>query len=138
MIDSFELTVKLRELADKGLLSHLSVYAQWGAHNSPTVFHASVITIHGQGHHDSTDIVEAVLTAMEKAPKQAKRHTSARVNPDPAPAVEARSSTHLVEAPAQTPAPVVSKPVKPQAQQTTGKLQRVAGPVVPNLKDLWA
>src|ERR1700681_3648955 len=65
----------LKQMADAGKFSHLSVYAQWGAHNSPTVFHASFITPYGQGHADNTDPVAAIVEAVEKAPKQAQRHS---------------------------------------------------------------
>jgi hypothetical protein len=127
-----DLEAKLRDMADKGLLSHLSVYAQWGAHKSPTVFHASVITIHGQGHYESTDIVEAVLVAIEEAPKQARRHTPVVPNKDRPGRDVCTLSVPLA------PAPVVSQPVKPVRQQNDRKTPRgQTDTPVPNLMELF-
>jgi hypothetical protein len=131
-----DLEAKLRDMADKGLLSHLSVYAQWGAHKSPTVFHASVITIHGQGHHDSTDIVEAINTAMENAPKQARRHTPVVQIPSAVPR-EKPGSDRSQDGVPLAPAPVASKPVKPDRHQNDRKTPQGQDVVVPNLMSLF-
>lgn len=108
-----ELEAKLREMTEKGLLSHLSVYAQWGAHNFPTIFRASCITLHGQGHHESVDVVEAIREALEKAPYEPIKRV-------------------------QQPAPVVREPARPakalrEETRTTSQGQTS----VPNLMDLF-
>src|SRR5579864_139078 len=132
-----DLETKLRDMSDAGLLSHLSVYAQWGAHKSPTVFRASVITIHGQGHHDLTDIIEAILTAVEDAPNQAKRHTPVVQIPSAVPR-EKPGSDRSQDGVPLAPAPVVRQPVKPDRHQNDRKTPRGQTNIpVPNLMDLF-
>lgn len=60
---------KLRELTNAGLFSHLSVYSHWGNSKTPTMYKACLATIWGQSHAESTDPVDAVISAINKAPK---------------------------------------------------------------------
>ena len=130
----------LRTYAEAGKFSHLSVYAQWGAHNSPTVFHASFITPYGQGHGDSTDPVAAITEAIEKAPKQAQRHTPVvhqkEISSVRNPVVSATTDdsgplayASVMGQPSNTPKGLANTRIKPIRGQTDI--------VVPNLMELW-
>jgi hypothetical protein len=127
---------ELRQMAEQGKFVHLSVYAQWGAHNSPTVFHASFITPWGQGHADNIDPIAAITEAVHNAPKERQRHTPVHVKSSAQTLHIGLDSGHAVSH-AQAPAPVVSKPIKPARQQNDRKTPQGQDVVVPNLMELF-
>ena|SRR5579863_10518103 len=59
----------IQQLADAGLFSHLSIYAKWGTHNTPTIYHATMVTIWGQGHGEDENPLQAIEIAVSNAPK---------------------------------------------------------------------
>jgi hypothetical protein len=133
----------LRDYAEAGKFVHLSVYARWGAHNSPTVFHASFITPWGQGHSDNVDPVAAITEAVNNAPKERQRHT---------PVVHHKSSHqegHIApgarinpgEDVPLAPAPVRGQPVAPAKakdnNRKTPQGQDRGSVAVPNLMELF-
>ncbi len=130
----------LRAYAEAGKFSHLSVYAQWGAHNSPTVFHATFMTPWGQGHGSNTDPIAAMIEAVDKAPKAAQRQTPVvRTKVDDVQATAARDvGLTPTNSEPLAPAPVARQPNKvARPSQTVRKTPQGQDVSIPNLMDLF-